>query len=189
MKTKCLYHSLEGLWINAIGYYTSDIDDIRYCPRSKKRESLSGLAWGSSRQTWVWDIGTVEPEQGSYALNGWFYSNHASQPEEYYYRKTSQAVSPANVPVFADAVWVDVMSQDTDTVPANYDLDREGGGFDQMCHVIINRHDGEGNVGFLDGSQRPVELSAMWSLKWNRKFKITAEKFRDDGSPIYRNTR
>ncbi len=180
------YDYSRGLWINKITVYMDEVDDARHCPRTKQRKEQDLVySFGSARNTFVWDWGGMAtPEESSYTINGWCYSEYQLDDNRYI-RNFNDAVSPYNIPVFADAIWVDVWPVSTDTIPETFNLDN-GGNLNSMQRLITNRHEDDTNVGFLDGSQRPVELSALWSLKWHKKFETVSEKFRTDGSPIYR---
>ena len=178
------YNYADGLWINKITVFMDDMDEARYCPRTKIHDNPV-YSFGSARETYVWDWeGMEEPEQASYTINWWFYQDGST--DKNYYHNVSEAKNQYNVPVFADAIWVDAKPRHTDTIPADFDLDR-GGNDNHMQRLVTNRHEDETNVGFLDGSQRAVELSGLWNLKWNKGFETIPEKFRLDGSPIYQN--
>lgn len=181
------YSFASGLWINKLTVFLDEVDDARYCARSKKRKQLPRqYTWGSARLTWVWFwAGMEDPEEGSYTINWWFYSNYAPNDNRYY-SDSNDAKSPFNVPVFADSIWVDAGPDHTDIVPADFNLEGDANYGGSMSRLITNRHEDDTDVGFLDGSQRSVELSALWSLKWHKKFETVSEKFRTDGSPIYR---
>ncbi|MCI0499001.1 MAG: prepilin-type N-terminal cleavage/methylation domain-containing protein [Planctomycetales bacterium] len=186
------YRFASGLWINKLTVFLDEVDDARYCPRSKRRDDLATMAtysFGAARRTWVWYWdGMEDPEEGSYTINWWFYSN-TDLTDDRYYRNIGDVTSTSNTPVFADSIWVDCKPLDTDTCPTNFNLEGDNLNGGSMSRVLTYRHEDEGNVGFVDGSQRPVKLSAMWSLKWHKEFKTIPEKFRTDGSPIYKPVR
>ncbi len=77
----------------------------------------------------------------------------------------------SNQPLFADAIWVDGTPQPQDPVPANlqygdYNLSTK----DEMGIFCINRHIGQVNVSFTDGSAHTVALSQLWQLQWSAAF-------------------
>jgi len=180
------YSFESGLWINKLTVFLDEVDDARCCPRTERRKQLPLLyTWGSARLTWVWYwAGMKDPEEGNYTINWWFYSNYAPDDNRYY-TSSSDAKSPSNTPVFADSIWVDAGPLHTDVVPEDFDLEGDANYGGSMSRLLTYRHEDDTNVGFLDGSQRPVELSALWSLKWHKEFETVPEKFREDGSPIY----
>ncbi|WP_169853152.1 type II secretion system protein [Anaerohalosphaera lusitana] len=179
----------NALWVNKLGAYSGEMDEVRYCPSTKiRKDTPAGSSWGGPREAWVWFYdGMEEPEQGSYTINTWFYSSgRFGADETRNYRSLDDTRRPGNVPIFADGIWIDSIVDDTDYVPDDYNLDdpteRYGG---NMCVFITNRHKDHTNLGFADGSQRPVDFSELWSLKWHKEFDTVKEKTRDDGSPIY----
>lgn len=181
------YNFSSGLWINKITVFLSEVDEARYCPRSKRRKELpSGYSFGGAQKNWVWNWeGMPDPEEGSYAMNSWFFSN-LDMSDNRYYRNTNMARTPYLVPVFADSIWVDVKPLDTDMCPADFNLAGNNLYGGSMSRLLTYRHEDKTNVGFLDGSQSAVELSELWSLKWHKTFKTKANMLRLDNTPIYR---
>lgn len=175
----------EYLWVNKIAPYLDDLDKVRYCPTTKRRGTFSGACeWGSSKETWVWDWGGPEgPEEGSYALNGWFYTRKPPYSDAHY-KSITGVSSTWRAPVFADSIWIDAHNFDTDTCPSDLNLDN-GRRMPNMCRFLINRHGGHINVGFSDGHMEAVELGALWSLKWNEEWTVQSWMKREDGTPIY----
>ncbi len=98
----------------------------------------------------------------------------------------------ASIPIFVDAIWVDLWPQDDDFVPDNHDLEMGGNGGDgasrnQMVRCMVDRHGGRLSVSFLDGHVEPVALSKMWSLKWSEQFATDVQDhLRTDDTPIYK---
>ncbi len=180
------YNYSNGLWINKLTAFLDEVDDARYCPRTKRRDSVGSMStysFGRARQTWVWFWdGMEEPEEGSYAINGWVYSNGGSAYDRnnLYYNKITEVKSTSITPVFADSIWVDTWPRDTDSPDVDLEFTNT-----HMGRLLTYRHEDKTNVGFVDGSQRPVELSQMWSLKWHKEFKTKRDMTRTDGSPIY----
>ena len=170
-----------------------DIDDARYCPSTKIQKDFDpatvGIVWGSSKESWVWNWGTTEPEHGSYGLNSWFYTFDGGPTGEHadkYYASIAEVKSTSKTPVFSDSLWIDVGAKDTDTCPDNLNLDGNPNNGGRMSMYLINRHGSHINVGFADGHQQVVELGALWSLKWNDDFVTRAWTERDPGgAPIY----
>ena len=171
------YSPSTGLWVNQISGYLDNMDEARYCPMTKIVEppaTTPGLEWGSSTKAWMWGWGTPEYEYGSYGINGHFYG-----------AKVSNFQMPFLTPIFADSIWIDGWPMDTDHCPADFDLNGSPNYIGKMSMHVINRHGSHINVGFIDGHQEPVKLSALWSLKWHNDFVRVDETTRDDGTPIY----
>lgn len=103
----CWLNSGSGLWVDLISAYMDDMDDARYCPRTKIdkvaiNDKYLDYKWGSSLESWIWNWGTVEPEAGSYGLSWWFYTweNYGADEDKFF--KTvgdghQQVVEPGNL--------------------------------------------------------------------------------------------
>jgi prepilin-type N-terminal cleavage/methylation domain-containing protein/prepilin-type processing-associated H-X9-DG protein len=186
-----VYDLAEGLWINLISDYLENVDKARYCPMTRVKvdpSQFGNIDWGGAFKAWMWSWGTDEVEYGSYAINGWFYS-YTTPPTtelEKYFETTADAKEPAITPVFGDSIWVDAWPRVTDFCPDNFNLDYDANNGGKMSMFITNRHRAKTNMGFLDGHQGPIELSALWSLKWNRTFEKQFDVTRTpSGKPIY----
>ena len=158
------YNYASGLWINKLTVFLDEVDEARYCPRTKKRENLQAMStysFGRARRTWVWYWdGMDEPEEGSYTINWWFYSNYQLNDDNYY-RNINNVKIPMITPVFADSIWVDTAPRDTDSVPADFNLEGDNLNGGSMSRLLTYRHEEKTNVGFVDGSQKPVDLSGI----------------------------
>ena len=196
------YGSVGGhnLWLQQIANQLGDVGKIRYCPSTKRNETIvsSGSATGgSASETWIWNVDVPGPEHGSYGINGFIYSNTSSwivpaaEWESSRWKSANATANSAAIPIFVDARWVDLWPQDNDTVAANHDLDEgaqggDGSGRNHMLRCMIARHGGALSVSFLDGHVEPVHLKQMWSLKWSRQFVTDGEDvLRTDDTPIY----
>jgi type II secretory pathway pseudopilin PulG len=77
----------------------------------------------------------------------------------------------SNQPLFLDSIWVDGTPQPQDPVPANLELGAYNlSSSDEMGRFCINRHIGEVNVSFTDGSAHTVPLSQLWQLQWSSAY-------------------
>jgi prepilin-type N-terminal cleavage/methylation domain-containing protein/prepilin-type processing-associated H-X9-DG protein len=195
-----LFSYLSGLYINQLADQLGEVDKVRYCPSTKINETASGA--GSSNITWFWTSGVPEPEHGSYGLNGWLYHypfgttftwiESEDNLQKMAYPNTLTTTNSASVPVFYDSIWVDAWPKDTDTAPANLNLETGGRGSDNPVNnhiqrLLIDRHRGGVNVSFLDGHVEFTKLEKLWSLKWHREFaRYQGDKLRTDDSPIYK---
>ena len=189
-----------SLWIDEVADYTNYMDRIRYCPGTEMMDNEYSY-WGSSTEMWCWSTGLVEPEHGSYGFNGWLYNYLESavywgfvgiyEVENMAWHNIVRIPDTAVVPFFFDGAWVDAWPKDTDTVPVSFSLDYGGHGLDwpvnqHMQRLLLNRHLGQCNLGFVDGHAESVELGRLWGLKWHREFEIfDGVMTRVDDSPIY----
>lgn len=200
------YHS--ALYLRQLADQIGDVDKVRYCPATRVDETIPYNGWGTSEITWSWQISN-EWEHGSYGMNGWLYSypedgdwtwvESQENLQRFAYPKTTEARSPASVPVFFDALWVDAWPKHTDTVPALLDLaayppdSHTGSDYpvnNHMRRLLLDRHRGLAGIVFLDGHVSSIELGQLWSFKWHREFVQSYDEMeRLDGTPIYRRVR
>ncbi|MCF7958597.1 MAG: prepilin-type N-terminal cleavage/methylation domain-containing protein [Phycisphaerae bacterium] len=195
----------RNLWLLEIADQLGDVDEIRYCPSTKKDPKAPPYAWpngiGTAKLTWIWpysavdsngnqippaSVTTEQAEYGSYATNWWLYSDK-TEPMAW---RTVSPGGASQVPVFADCKWVDFIpgngtSGPGEPCPANLDLNT-GGGVQSILGIVLNRHKDSTNIGFVDGHVEPVKLEMLWSLKWGKTFETLGAQTRTDGSPIYR---
>jgi prepilin-type N-terminal cleavage/methylation domain-containing protein len=187
--------SADTLWIARLQTNYVANQGVRCCPctppptpvsawkaPTDEASQLSGAA-GAADYPWLWDVGP-KPFVGSYAINGWCYSQNVASPAEYSYVKASSVSKPALTPYFSDSIWVDCWPEEADA-PAT-DLyagaDSSGG----MDRNTIARHGGQGassaprkvpagaplpgaiNLGFVDGHSGAVRLEQLWTLYWHQ---------------------
>jgi len=191
----------SNLWLMQVKDQLGEMDKVRYCPSTKMTEDVNPSmgTWGSAKRTWVWTSGVPEPQQGSYAINGYLYSSPlaitmpADEWERSHWESSVVSANSALIPVFLDSAWVDMWPQNDDEIPEDFDLlcdpqlsGNNGSGRTHMYRAMIDRHGGDLSVAFLDGHVESVALSEMWSLKWSRDFRPKAGvQTRIGGSPIY----
>ncbi len=75
-------------------------------------------------------------------------------------------------PLFGDCIWVDGSPAASDAVPSNTQTgDPSLNAQDQMARFCIDRHLGQINVSFTDGSAHTVPLAQLWQLNWSGNFR------------------
>lgn len=148
---------------------------VAYCPSTKKPpppEDSGDILFGTAKTSWRFLEG-----EGSYGMNLWLcnYGTYSEGlPKEKYFEKVTNA--GANVPAFADCVWVGSWPFGDDLVPS--DLTGEtgyGSGYPHgegyfMGRFCIDRHDMAVDVSFVDGHCRKVQLEKLWTIRWSREF-------------------
>jgi prepilin-type N-terminal cleavage/methylation domain-containing protein/prepilin-type processing-associated H-X9-DG protein len=172
---------LGDYWFHEIAPYLGDrfyeenpeqglegVMKIAYCPSTKRPDSL----FGTAKKAWRYLEG-----EGSYGMNLWLCNYGAYSeglPKEKYFEKVTNA--GANVPAFADCVWVGSWPFGGDLVPP--DLTGETGygscyphgeGY-FMGRFCIDRHNMAVNVSFTDGHAGKVTLEGLWTIRWSRGF-------------------
>lgn len=165
------------LWMNALRPYYGDRWSLLLCPTATKLDESSmgeGTFTPWYRPLTVPDGGT-HTYVSSYGINSW--TNHMTgsrgdRLEEWFWGTTQGVEEPANVPVFADAMWHDAWPQPTDA-PLALPIDLGGGNMGAVAEMnlfSIDRHNGAVNFLFMDFSARKVGLKELWTLRWHRQF-------------------
>lgn len=175
-----LLDELGNYWFHEIAPYLGDrfyeenpeqnlegVMKITYCPSTKKPDST----YGTAKKAWRFLEG-----EGSYGMNLWLcnYGKYSEGlPKEKYFEKVTNA--GADVPAFADSVWVGSWPFGNDLVPS--DLTGEIGypGYPHgegyfMGRFCIDRHNMAVNVSFTDGHAAKVTLEELWTIRWSREF-------------------
>jgi len=157
----------ERFWMNQMRASYGNIGFVRVCPDAQE---LS-YGWGSAVHAWGPDRDPLnsnffKDDYGSYGFNGWL---HHAYPGPSHKLNTR---SPEEVPVFADANWVDGWPRETDTPPADLWL---GGQSSEpaMGRFITWRHGKWTNLVFLDGHAARLQLGELYQQRWNATFKPT----------------
>jgi prepilin-type N-terminal cleavage/methylation domain-containing protein len=181
------------LWMKKLINYYAAVNKVRVCPVGaeenpwkQRNPLLSGF--GMADQAWMWVYGTTN-YQGSYALNGWFYSGIESPTREF--RTESAIANAAKTPVFADSIWVDAWPLATDAPARNL---FQGGNSASMQRVCIARHGGinakraptfigagqplPGAVSVLlaDGHAESAKLENLWNYYWHKDYVLPTQR-------------
>jgi prepilin-type N-terminal cleavage/methylation domain-containing protein/prepilin-type processing-associated H-X9-DG protein len=174
------YKAGVGLWIDRLMAYAGTKQTtnavLRVCPAAKKRgyDTGNGLDflgtadayWGPLSSYFGTDAGSF----GAYAINGWIYSDNpppvvGTIPTTWYFGAVANARSLTEIPIIADAVWIDAWPQPTQTLPTNtYKGNPSDGGLGRFA---IARHGDGINLAFMDGSGRLVRLNKLKTLRWS----------------------
>lgn len=175
------------LWMKKLIAGYAFVNKVRVCPTApeenpwRQRNTLLD-GFGMVDQAWKWVYGTTN-YQGSYALNGWFYSGLNDPGKEF--GRESAVQLPTKTPVFTDSIWVDTWPLATDT-PAR-DL-FQGGNSAGMQRVTIARHGsvtaksaprnvpagnplpGTITIEFADAHVENIRLETLWNLYWHKGY-------------------
>jgi prepilin-type N-terminal cleavage/methylation domain-containing protein/prepilin-type processing-associated H-X9-DG protein len=193
------YDLWPDLWMRKLAEQYNAFNAVRCCPRAPERSAdqvrEDRESFGRVARPWLIDGGGVNYYQGSYAINGWFYSGN---PPVFDRKKTflneSEVRFPVLTPFFADGVWVDAWPLEDDRPARNLDTGDNGNdeGGDEMQIVAIPRHGSVGapptrfnakdtlpgsvNVGFADNHVESVRLEALWGLYWHKSYEPPAKR-------------
>jgi prepilin-type N-terminal cleavage/methylation domain-containing protein/prepilin-type processing-associated H-X9-DG protein len=199
------YYSTDdatGLWLGQLRSVYSRVDSSRICPEawepvetsaSTNRTGTALNCWGPS------NLNFINKQTGSYGINGWLYYYSAppatirrGQPsndpvagvlnyphDERDWYKVPVTKRTADVPVFADSIWVDSWPRPDDEVPTNlnlgYYINSPTAGRSMMGRFCIARHQRAVNVCFADGHAATVPLPELWRLQWNPRYRPPAK--------------
>jgi len=191
------------LWMGVLIKYHAQVNQVRVCPSAPEKPPLRNeTTWGAANISWVWAAGfPASPTyRGSYAFNGWLYSSddYFNSASDKLRRFGSEANirNPAQTPVFADSIWVDVWPYSTDT--PSRDLYRGETSIASnpgpMGRVTITRHGGISpasaprnvprgqklpgsiNVACVDGHVELSPLEKLWNFHWYANYEPPATR-------------
>ncbi|MHC4962771.1 MAG: prepilin-type N-terminal cleavage/methylation domain-containing protein [Planctomycetota bacterium] len=164
---------------------------VNKCPATKPPEN----EWDSSQPPWspVNTTGGTAKNQyryhmvrveGSYAMNRWAggwgaedngtfdpatRKGQVNLPKSY----RNSAPGGGNIPLLADAIWVDALPKSGDIVPD--DLSEPGFGSEEtneLQRFCSDRHGLDTNVAYCDGHVEKIKLKELWTQRWSKDFKF-----------------
>jgi prepilin-type N-terminal cleavage/methylation domain-containing protein len=190
------YDQWPALWMLRLQQQYSAIKDVRICPTAPER-SLEQLrrdrsSEGRVNRAWLVDGGGTNYYQGSYALNGYCYTDDLYANPRFRFKSESDILQPVTTPFFADAIWVDAWPL-TNDVPARNLFDGDKFADGGLSRIAIPRHSaslsaavrnfnpkdslpGAVNVGFADNHAESVRLEKLWGLNWHKEWVAPAKR-------------
>jgi len=180
-------HHSGNEWMSALRGYYDNSGDIRCCPTAMKPHSEGGknpfAAWG------IYASGNpqvTEGDYGSYGANMWLENydevDVSADPGAYeyfgrglYWKTVDNCGKYASqIPMILDAASAGGIPDARPgsgvawpMTPPEFDGDTSGG----MGTFVMNRHNGNLNSSFVDGSVRKVGIKELWKLKWHKQFR------------------
>jgi prepilin-type N-terminal cleavage/methylation domain-containing protein/prepilin-type processing-associated H-X9-DG protein len=156
----------ERFWMNQMRGGYANVGVIRTCPEA---QDLS-FGWGSAFKAWGPDAGGgggnfFRDDFGSYGFNSWM---HFNSTNDEYHRMNSR--DSGNIPVFADASWVDAWPRETDPLPPDLFKGSQAGE-SNMGRFVTWRHGNVTNLVFLDGHAARHPLGELWTFRWSNRAK------------------
>jgi len=187
----------NDLWMARLEILYAGVHKIRACPSAPepKKRTPPGRASGRINETWLWATNGVRGYEGSYALNGFFYSG--DWPSTWgqngnAFKFEGDIGNAAGTPMLADSIWVDAWPLAGDRPARNLTTgdDFADGG---MSRFTIPRHGarpatvskshpptaplpGAINVTFADNHVSTVQLDKLWDLSWHRGYQPPAKR-------------
>jgi prepilin-type N-terminal cleavage/methylation domain-containing protein len=193
------YDTWPDLWMLKLRSRYAAIDKVRFCPTAPERSAAQVTsdpsAEGWVTRAWLVDDGShTGPRcyQGSYALNGYLYTEDPYSSAQQRFRSETDLVIPARTPFFADSIWVDAWPLETD-LPARSLFDGDKFAQGGISRIAIPRHTatpaaasrnfnpqntlpGAVNVSFADNHTETVKLENLWGLYWHRTWQPPAKR-------------
>jgi prepilin-type N-terminal cleavage/methylation domain-containing protein len=193
------YDNWPDLWMRKLMTRYSAVNGVRICPTAPER-SASQLRVDPSGGGWInraWNVaGTVDGKatnyQGSYALNGYLYTDSQFGDKTKAFSSESSMTAPALTPFFGDSVWVDGWPRETDR-PARNLVTADNFSGEGISRWAIPRHSaspsaasknfnpagklpGAINISFGDNHVETVKLEKLWSLYWHKTWTPPAKR-------------
>ena len=174
----------KDIWLAPLLENYSKVAAVRFCPLAT--EVKQGTSWYAldMNSAWKWDSllqnGVVY--NGSYGMNGWFYSDHAADSPKYF-ASSDAAKKAALTPLFCDAIWCDFWCDSKDGPAVNL---FRGSLSPDFGRITIGRHlpkskvptslrgydpmPGRLGISFLDGHVERPKLESLWTYYWNNDY-------------------
>jgi len=186
------YNDVSDLWMKTLIQYQASVATIRLCPIANDRGKLPvGSYQGNISAPWRWGTQTDPSLQlGSYAINGWLYSqsvynppiNPDGSPSAYaplYYSKVSFITMPTMTPVFMDGIWPDSWPRGTDAPSTDLIKGTDTSSFGRISaprHPLSKNVTtptanqplpGAENMSYADGHAEKFPLQQIKNLMWH----------------------
>jgi prepilin-type N-terminal cleavage/methylation domain-containing protein len=203
-------------WANELGPLLGGSSNIVMCPSVQYLTKAQmdtvfggGSWWGACDMPWADDAGVASKytTESSYLLNGWLYdktdpySTSSLEIAKLRFDKEANVAQTANVPVFADGIWINTWPLESDGPsvsagqPANLytganTANATTGG--TMGRIMIDRHGGVAprraptrvptgsrlpgaiNMGMFDAHVELAPLQNMWLYSWHLNWQAKA---------------
>ena len=146
-------------------------------------------AYGTVSRAWIVD-GSTTNYQGSYALNGYFYSDDPFSDPKKRFRSETDIKHPSETPFFADAIWVDAWPVETEcprstslmAIVCRRGLSRSPPRHSAPLSAAArnfspkNRLPGAVNVTFADNHCETAKLERLWTFYWHSQWQTPPKR-------------
>ena len=188
------YQNTTGLlWMETLINYHAQVRAIRLCPAAPENNPVpsGGVFVGDVAHAWTWG---GPPNTGSYAMNGWMYSDSLAgtggNDKPRYFRSDSTIPMPSRTPFFMDAMWPDLWPLATDKAAS--DIYAGDVGVAGMARCTLSRHGaraaaatrhtsqtprpmpGAINLSCADGHVELSKLGNLWNFQWHYGYVVPA---------------
>jgi prepilin-type N-terminal cleavage/methylation domain-containing protein len=185
------------LWMGTLIQYHAQVNQVRFCPAAPEKLPLDLTnPWGTADKAWVWN--STPRLSGSFAFNGWFYSNdnyfNTGEDLARHFSQENSVQHPSQTPVFLDSIWVDLWPRPTDSPATNLYNGEQSSAVGKIGRCTIARHGGrpassapravpEGgrltgsvDMALADGHAENPPLERLWNYYWNRDWQIPSPR-------------
>src|SRR5687767_1713573 len=192
------YAPWPHLWMSNLLARYNTIHAVRLCPTAPGRPTnilrTAGTEGGTTIKAWLAADGPRKYE-GSYAINGWFYTadqyNMDTLGRAKHFLGESDVINPSLTPHFADSIWVDAWPEPNSPPARNlFTGDNFAGAMVRFTiprhsftaanaprnFVASNRLPGAINVNFADNHVELVKLENLWNLTWHKLWVAPAKR-------------
>jgi len=190
-------------WMSTLFDYDAKVVKIRICPVAPAREFSGSVNFpGRADNAWYWPQNvSTNLEHGSYAINGWQYSDSVYNPPSeppygtMYFTGDSSILAPTLTPVFMDGNWPDIWPQIDFQPPTdlyNPQITCPGVGFNRICdarhrlmHVTVNAGDklpSAINMSYADGHAAKLPLQNLKTVCWHVGYVGSSDPWATSGS-------
>jgi prepilin-type N-terminal cleavage/methylation domain-containing protein len=185
----------DRIWLETLVQNYAQVRDVQLCPVAREKAPLTDVMnWGTADTAWTYVPDATATYRGSYTINGWLYSdddpyhNTAADASKRFMRDTDVQY-PSLTPFFADAIWIDVWPEPTDTPARDLYNGKQTPGVGEIGRCIVSRHNGCRSpsnaprnvpagqpltggidVSCLDGHAQQAPLESMWDFRWHRTY-------------------
>jgi len=194
------YYPGDGtIWMGTLISYQGQVHKIRLCPTAPEKGPVpNASSWGAADAAWFYKGNSAEALSGSFAFNGWFYSDdkyfYTGADLGRHYTKDSSVRNPTLTPVFAESIWVDVWPRQDDHPARDLFNGERSPGLGAIGRLTILRHGGQGasraprnlpagqrlpgaiDMALFDGHVENVRLEDLWNYYWHNGYKIPARR-------------
>jgi len=194
------YYPGDGtIWMGTLISYQAQVHSIRLCPSApEKPPQPTASRWGTADSSWFFKGAGPQVLSGSFAFNGWFYSDDkyfaTGADADRHFNKDSSVQSPATTPVFAGSIWVDIWPRPTDAPARDLFNGEQSAGVGAMGRVTIARHGGRSassaprsfpagqrlpgtvDLALFDGHVERAPLEQLWNYSWYRGYQIPVRR-------------
>jgi prepilin-type N-terminal cleavage/methylation domain-containing protein/prepilin-type processing-associated H-X9-DG protein len=179
------YNNVGSLWMQTLYDYQAKVAAVRLCPLAPKHTLSASFPQGSADSAWLWTIASnTNLNFGSYAINGWLYSQSVYNPPStapygtMYYGKDTSITHPSVTPAFMDGIWPDTWPEVASSGPTDL---VNGGDTSPLGRCCVARHPfmrnatptpGQPlpsgiNMSYADGHAANLRLQAIKTVCWH----------------------